>query len=94
MGDLTLRAGYNYGGNPIRDEDTFFNVGSPLHARHHLSFGGSYTFKRFTLDVGYTHTFKSSQSGPMYDMNGPVPGTEVETELEYDQVAVGITFSF
>jgi long-chain fatty acid transport protein len=95
IGDLTLRAGYNYGSNPIEDENTFFNVGSPLHVRHHLSVGASYgIFKQATLDIGYSHAFKSSQSGPMYDMKGPVPGTEVETELEYDQLSIGVTFPF
>ena len=95
IGNLTLRAGYNYGGNPIENENTFFNVGSPLHTRHHLSAGISYRIlKHTTLDIGYTHAFKSSQSSPMYDMNGPVPGTETETELAYNQVSLGLTFFF
>jgi long-chain fatty acid transport protein len=93
--DLTLRAGYNYGGNPIRAEDTFYNAASLLHSQHHLSFGGSYLIcKQAVLDIGYTHVFESAQSGCMCDMNGPVQGTEVETILEYDQISIGVTFPF
>ena len=95
IGDLTLRAGYNYGGNPIDDENTFFNIGSPLHTSHHLSLGGSYKiYKQATIDIGYSHVFENSQSSPMYNMNGPVPGTEVETKLGYDQISIGFTLPF
>lgn len=93
--NLTLRTGYNYSTNPIDQDITFFNVGTPLHVQHHLSVGGSWRiFKQTSLDISYSHGFKSSQASPWYDVSGQVAGTEVETKVEYDQVTIGVTFSF
>ncbi|MBU0994448.1 MAG: outer membrane protein transport protein [Proteobacteria bacterium] len=92
---LTLRAGYNYCTNPIDEDITFFNVGSPLHNQHHLSIGASWAVtKQAAIDFGYTHAFKSSQSGPMYTLAGKAPGTKVESEMAYEQIAVGVTVSY
>ena len=97
MGDQwVLRAGYNYGTNPIDDASTFFNVGTPLHNEHHLSLGVSWKIsQKAILDLGYTHAFESSQSGAWYNAaNQAVPGTRIESSLEYDQVSLGATFFF
>lgn len=91
---LSLRAGYNYGGNPIDADTTFFNSLTPLITQHHLSLGGSYTFKLITLDIAYTHAFENTVSGPIYDMSGPVAGTNVEYSMAYDQFSVAATFTF
>ncbi|SMD09896.1 Long-chain fatty acid transport protein [Desulfocicer vacuolatum DSM 3385] len=92
----TIRAGYNYGTNPIDDDITFHNVGNPLHNEHHLSCGLSWKVtEQMSIDLGYTHAFETSQSGSWYDAtNQAVPGTEIESSLVYDQVAVGLTFLF
>ncbi len=91
----TLRAGYNYGASPIDDETTFFNVGTPLHNEHHLSLGASWrATDRIVMDIGYTHAFESSESGPWYDGNSVAPGTHVESSLAYDQFSIGMTFPF
>ena len=77
--DLTLRAGYKYCTNPIDEDVTFFNVGSPLHAKHLLSLGGSYRItKQVIFDISYSHVFESSQQGPWYDMNGPAAGLKLK----------------
>ena len=91
-----LRAGYNYSSSPIDDELTFFNISTPLHLEHHISLGASWKISSdWVVDIGYTHSFRSSQSGTWYnDKNEAVPGTDVETTLYYDQLSVGVTFSF
>lgn len=91
---FTLRGGYNYCTNPIDEDITFFNVGSPLHTQHHLSVGLSWRMTNQTMvDLSYTHALESSQSGPMYDPN-EVPGTKVESKLSYNHIAVGVTISY
>jgi long-chain fatty acid transport protein len=96
VGDAwSLRCGYNYCTNPIEEDITFFNVGSPLHNQHHLSLGVSWAVKeKMTLDIAYTHAFETSQSGPMYLPAGEVPGTEAETALSYEHIAMGLTMNF
>lgn len=93
---VTIRTGYNYCSNLIDKNITFFNIGTPLHSEHHLSTGASWRFsKQVVIDIGYTHAFESSQSGPWYDpSNTEIPETSVESKLAYDQVALGLTFSF
>lgn len=92
---LVLRSGYNYCTNPIEEENTFFNVGSALHIQEHWSCGGSYRVSNNTfLDFGYTHAPESSQKGPFYTADGPVPGTEVETRVKYDHISISTTISF
>lgn len=92
----TLRAGYNYGTSPFDDDRVFFNVGTPLHNEHHLSLGTSWRVsEKAVIDFGYTHAFESSESGPWYDgTNVLVAGTNVESSLAYDQLAIGMTFKF
>ena len=97
VGDkLNLRCGYNYGQNPIDDDYTFFNIGSPLHNEHHLSLGMSWAMTgKAYLDVGYSYAFETSQSGPMVLPGiGQVPGTEVESSLSYHHIALGVTVSY
>ena len=40
--DLTLRGGYNYGGQPIPSSETLFNMIAPGVVEHHATFGGTY----------------------------------------------------
>lgn len=96
LDNWVLRAGYNYGSNPISDDVTFYNVGTPLHNEHHLSLGLSWLVtQKAIIDVGYTHAFESSQSGSWYDAAGQsVPNTEIESSLAYDQISLGFTYSF
>lgn len=97
VGDnLVVRCGYNYGQNPIDDDYTFFNIGSPLHNEHHLSLGMSWAMTGTAcLDLGYSYAFETSQKGTMVLPGiGQVPGTEVETSLAYHHIALGVTIAY
>ncbi len=92
---LVARAGYNYCSDPIPQNMTFYNVGSPLHIAHHLSFGFSYALSpRATLDVSYTHGFSHTQSSPWYTPQGAVPGTVLTSAISGNEFAVGTTFHY
>jgi long-chain fatty acid transport protein len=93
--DLFVRAGYNYCSDPIPTDETFANVGSPLHIAQHVSVGGSMALApNVMLDVSYTHGFSHSQTGSWYAPTGAVPGTSVTSEISGNEFAVGTTFRF
>lgn len=93
--DLVVRAGYNYCSDPIPSDQTFANVGSPLHIAHHLDLGASFTIApAATLDLSYTHGFSHSQSGSWYTPMGAAPGTSVTSTISGNEFALGTTFRF
>jgi long-chain fatty acid transport protein len=93
--DITGRIGYNYCSDPIPDDQTFANVGSPLHIASHLSLGASVAVApSITMDASYTHGFSHSQSGAWYTPYGAVPGTSVTSQISGNEFAVGTTFRF
>ncbi len=92
---IMVRAGYNYCSDPIPSEMTFYNVGSPLHIAHHLSGGFSVAMgPGARLDFSYTHGFAHSQSSSWYNTTGAVPGTNLTSTIEGDEVALGVTWKF
>ena len=92
---ITARIGYNYCSDPIPDNQTFANVGSPLHIASHLSIGGSVALApNITMDASFTHGFSHSQTGSWYTPLGAVPGTSVTTRISGNEFAVGPTFRF
>ena len=40
--NMQVRLGYTYNTSPFSDEDTFYNVASPLNYQHQLGMGGSW----------------------------------------------------
>jgi long-chain fatty acid transport protein len=90
---LTLRAGYNVSDNPIPEERTFFTVATPAIFEDRVTAGlGIQATESLQLNLGYYHVFENRISGPFVSPVGPVPNTEVTTEMEMD--AVLATFSF
>jgi long-chain fatty acid transport protein len=93
--NFVIRAGYNYCSDPIPDNMTFYNVGSPLHLAHHLSIGGSFIVApNATIDVSYTRGLSHSQSSAWYTPYGAAPGTSLTSEISGNEFAVGTTFRF
>ena len=93
--DLTVRVGYNYCSDAIPDDQTFYNVGSPLHLVQHISAGLSFAVAPgATVDVSYTHGLSHSQSSAWYTPAGAVPGTNLTSTTSGDEFAVGTTFRF
>lgn len=77
---LTLRAGYNYGENPVPDET--LNPLFPANVEHHLAVGFSWLTGKRTLDVALEHGFENQQTNPNPDpfVNPFGPGATVSHE--------------
>ena len=56
-----FRTGYGFNENPIRDSDTFFNLGSPLITQHQANIGFSYRLKEgLATSLAYHHEERRS----------------------------------
>lgn len=92
---LTLRAGYNRGDNPIRSPDATFNILAPGVVQDHLTLGGTYILANGAeLTMSYMHAFKNSVSGTsllgtMFAL--PAPGTDT---IQMHQDAIGVAYSW
>ena len=61
---LTLRAGFSYGSQPIPDDQTFLNILAPGVIQKHLSVGGTWTTSSGgEWSLAYTHGFKETVNG-------------------------------
>jgi long-chain fatty acid transport protein len=92
---LTLRAGYNHGDNPILASDVTFNILAPGVVEDHLTLGFTYTLASGNeLTMSYMHAFSNDVSGasilPAFSGGSPA-GTET---IEMDQNALGIQYSW
>jgi long-chain fatty acid transport protein len=92
---LTLRAGWNHGDNPITPANVTFNILAPGVIEDHLTLGFTYTMASGDeLTMSYMHGFSSDVSGasilPAF-MGGAPAGTET---IEMDQNALGIQYSW
>lgn len=98
----TLRAGYNYGGNPIPSNQQFFNVFAPAIVRHHLGAGIGYDItQRLGVNLAYYHVFTAKQSGAFVSdgsgaipVNQPIPGTQVTNRLSENSVSIQVGYKF
>lgn len=91
---LALRVGYNETEGAIPDEAAFFNVASPAVFGTHVTAGlGVGVTDTLTLNLGYYRALSEEISGPFVSpVIGPVPGTNVTTEVTLDSILA--TFSF
>ena len=92
---LTLRAGYNHGDNPITAANVTFNIIAPGVIEDHLTVGFTYTLASGDeLTMSYVHAFSNDVSGasilPVF-MGGAPAGTET---IEMDQNLLGIQYSW
>jgi len=88
----SLRIGVASLGEPITDEVTAFNLGSPGVMSPYLSFGASWTIlDRLRLDIGYFRIFRQSIEGPFLTPAGSIPGTRLETNASVDSFLVGFS---
>lgn len=93
---LFLRLGYTFQRNPISDQNTFFNVASPLILEHLLSVGGSWHLaENLIFNIVYVHAFNATNSGPIHAPGlGPIPGTSVTSEISADALGMGLTLRY
>lgn len=90
-----IRIGYSFSTNPISNDNTFFNIASPLVIQHGLSVGATRNVTaNFKISLTYAHFFENSVSGPMFGAAGAIPGTSVTSSASADSVIAGASFRF
>jgi long-chain fatty acid transport protein len=86
--NLTLRAGWNHGDNPIGAADVTFNILAPGVVKDHLTLGFTYTLPNGSeLTMAYMHAFKEKVTGP----NGFFGGNDT---IQMYQNALGLAYSW
>ncbi|MBU2642904.1 MAG: long-chain fatty acid transporter [Hydrogenophilales bacterium 12-61-10] len=95
---LTLRAGWNHGDNPITPANVTFNILAPGVIEDHLTLGFTYTLASGNeLTMSYMHAFSNDVSGasilPVMASGGTQPPSGTET-IEMDQNLLGIQYSW
>lgn len=87
---LTLRAGWNHGDNPIGPADVTFNILAPGVVKDHLTLGFTYTLANGSeLTMAYMHAFEESVTG----QNLLAPPGLTDTIQMY-QNSLGIAYSW
>jgi long-chain fatty acid transport protein len=90
---LTLRAGYNLSGNPIRSEDVTFNILAPGVVRHHLTLGATWKLDNESAVTGaFMYAFNNDVTGPSL-FNAFVPGLQAQEKIEMYQYSIGVQYS-
>ena len=93
---LTLRAGYNYGENPVPTEGLGFalNTLAPGVSEHHLTLGFTYDLDESSSITGsYLHAFKSEVDGDFIAPTPQGPFNFGSGNLEMSQNAFGISYN-
>jgi long-chain fatty acid transport protein len=88
--DMTLRAGYNHGDNPIQSRDVTFNILAPGVVQDHYTLGMTYNLdKASEITVSYMHAQEKSVSGTPNPTYFPVGGTET---IKMYQNSLGVAY--
>ncbi|MBK1633198.1 long-chain fatty acid transport protein [Thiohalocapsa halophila] len=86
---LTLRAGYSYGDNPIDGSQVAFNTLAPAVIEEHWTIGGSYLLRDdFELSFWGMYAPENSVDGP-----GAFTGTQAP-EIRMSQYELGVNFAW
>ncbi len=92
---FTLRAGFNYGKNPIDNKDLLSNIVSPAIVEKHLTLGASYKFsKNLEMSFAYIHAFENTVSTPVPAPYNAFYGNNVEIKMYQDTAAFQVTYNF
>jgi long-chain fatty acid transport protein len=91
---LTIRGGYTYNQNPIKNSEAFYNIASPVIYQHMLSTGASLNFTELiSFNVAYSYYFENTRTGQIVLPGiGPVPGSTFENQVDVHLVDFGLTF--
>jgi long-chain fatty acid transport protein len=89
-----LMAGYNYSGNPVPQQYTFFNTPAPAIVQHHVSGGIVQTMHNTEVIVTYYHAFQNSITGPWISGQGAIPGTSVTSRMSENSLTIGFAKNF
>ncbi|MGD8926304.1 MAG: outer membrane protein transport protein, partial [Thioalkalispiraceae bacterium] len=89
--DLTLRAGFSHGKQPIPDSEVVFNILAPAVIEDHLTLGFSYDISKDSeLSFEYMHGFKNSVTGA----NPLNPTQQVTIEMYQNEVGFSWGWKF
>lgn len=93
MADLTLRAGYNHGTNPILARDVTFNMLAPGVVQDHFTAGATYHFgPSYDLSVFYMHAFANQVTGATSPL---LPGGGTDTiKLSENEAGVALAIKW
>lgn len=88
---VTLRAGYNYGKNPLDSSRAFENISFPAIAEHHITTGlGIKLKKNLTLNLSFMYapkvSFNTANSAQFID--------SAETEMSQYSMSMGLAYTF
>jgi long-chain fatty acid transport protein len=104
-----VRAGYNYGKNPIKEQATtsadatssvinMFNLlGFPAIVESHFTIGGSYSFSKTTsLDLAYVYAPEVTKKYSIAQFSGfgVTNPTQIETKHSQTSLSVGLKYTF
>jgi long-chain fatty acid transport protein len=91
----SVRVGYTFNTNPIRDDKTMFNVASPMILENTIYLGASYKLTpTFSVSVAYAHAFENSVQGEIETPFGTIPGSTVQSNVSADTFMIGATVKF
>jgi long-chain fatty acid transport protein len=89
--DWTLRAGYSYGRQPIRDNEVLINILAPGVMEHHVTAGVTRVVKKGqAINLAIVRAISSSVSGP----NNLEAPNQQSIELQMDQWELDVSYSF
>jgi long-chain fatty acid transport protein len=93
--NISLRAGYSYNQDPVRENLTIFTVAAPTIVEHTLYVGASYRVTdALSLSFAYVHAFENGITGPYVTPFGPLPGASVHYDTSADTFLIGATVRF
>ncbi|MFH1679265.1 MAG: long-chain fatty acid transporter, partial [Candidatus Eisenbacteria bacterium] len=97
---LTLRCGYNHGGQPIPESETLFNMLAPGVVEHHATLGATWTLPvGGEITFAYMHAFEKTVEGEgsippgMLDQGG-MGGGEANLTMFEDSFGIAYGRSF
>lgn len=89
---LTLRVGYNYATQAVRENQTFFNILAPAVVQHHATAGLTWKLQEnWELSAFYAHAFEETVKG---SGNAFGPATDADLTMSQDSfgLSVGVQF--
>lgn len=90
--EATLRAGYNHGNSPIKEEDVFNNMVFPAIVEDHIGLGADFRLgANWELDLAYLRALKKEITG-RNDMMGQTSGAKIA--LEGSSLTLGVSYNF
>ena len=88
---LTLRAGYLYNTNPVRNENTLFNLQAPGIITNTFTLGASYQMtENITASLAWMHGFRNDIEGRDFQ----IPGSTVRLDAQLDTLWFGVNIKF